>query len=313
MALNKRERILGALVGLVALAVAAHFVIAVLSTPTGSLWTERETLREKIEKKKLIVERGRKAEAKLAEWDKRALPADRELGRSLYQNWLSELVDKVGLTRSRVESGEGRLHQNAFYLLPFTVRGQGNAEKMVEFLFAFYRAGHLHQIRHLSIKPLEHGRELDLVMTIEALSLPGAKSLKLSSEPGMRLAQTSMDEYVNTFVRRDLFSPFLPGSAAGSGRSKLDPAKYAYLTAVVSVEGRPQAWFVARTTDQVYKLSEGEDFTIGAVRTKVVRIRPRDVDLEIDGSRYTVGLGSSLREGQPKVNGESRKSPNGGS
>ena len=313
MALNKRERILGALVGIAVLAGAAYFGFSVLSAPTGSRWAERNRLAAEIEKKKLIVERGQKAQAKLAEWEKRSLPAHHELGRSLYQNWLSELVDKVGLTRSRVESGEGRLHQNAYYLFPFTVRGQGNAEKVVEFLFAFYRAGHLHQIRHLSIKPVERGRELDLVMTIEALSLPGAKSDKLCAEPGTRLAQTSIDEYVNTFVRRDLFSPFLPGSNSGSGRSKLDPAKYAYLTAVLSVEGRPQAWFVARTTDQIYKLSEGEEFTVGAVRTKVVRIGQRDVDLEIDGARYTVGLGNSLRDGQPATNGESRKRPNGGS
>ena len=312
MALNMRERILAALVGTAVLAGAAYFVVSVLSAPTGSRWAERDRLAAEIEKKKIIVERGQKALARMAQWEKRSLPAGHELGRSLYQNWLSELADKVGLRRSRVESGEGRLHQNAYHLFPFTVRGQGSGEKLVEFLFAFYRAGHLHQIRHLSIKPVGNGRELDLVMAIEAMSLPGAKSDKLSAEPGTRLAQSSLDEYISTIVRRDVFSPYHPATSSGRVAGKLDPGKYAYLTAVLSVGGRPQAWFVARTTDQIYKLSEGDEFTLGPVRSKVVRIGQREVDLEIDGARYTVGLGTSLRDGRPASNGESGKSSNGG-
>lgn len=299
MRFNKRERILAALVGLVVVAGAAHFVFSVLAAPTGSRWDERDRLLADIERKKLTIERGQKALARMTEWEKRSLPADHELGRSLYQNWLSELVDKVGFGRSRVESGEGRTHQNAYRLFPFTVRGQATTDKLVQFLYAFYRAGHLHQIRHLSIKPIEKGRGLDLVITIEALSLPGAKSDKLCTEPGTRLAHSGVEEYETTIVRRDLFSPYRPESTSTAPvAGALDPAKYTYLTAVLSVGGRPQAWIVVRATDQVYKLSEGQEFSVGPVHSKILRIRPREVDFEIDGTPHTVALGTSLRDGR---------------
>jgi len=182
----------------------------------------------------------------------------------------------------------------------FTVRGQGNMEELVRFLFAFYRAGHMHQIRHLSIKPVENGRGLDLVITIEALSLPGATSNKLSTEVGTRLALTAPEEYRSVIVGRNLFSPYAPkGSTAVVGTPKFDPSKHAYLTAILSVSGRPQAWFVARASDQVFKLSEGEEFSVGTLRPKVVRINGRTVELEIEGARYQVPLGTSLGDRQP--------------
>jgi hypothetical protein len=301
MALGKREKILAGATALLLLGAAANIVFSVLGTSTSGRSEQRDQLAADIEKKKLTALRGDKAAARLAEWRKRSLPADRELGRSLYQNWLSELLDQVGFKRSRVESGEGRMHHNAYYLFPFTVRGQGNMQELVRFLFAFYRAGHMHQIRHLSIKPLENGRGLDLVITIEALSLPGATSQKLSTEPGTRLALSAPDEYLRVIVGRDLLSPYTPKSnaPASTGRPQFDPSKYAYLTAILAVGGRPQAWFVARTTDQVFKLSEGEEFTVGPVRPKVVRINGRTVELEIDGARYLVPLGTSLGERQP--------------
>lgn len=304
MALGKREKLLAALTALLVLGGMANFVFSVLGTSTSSRYADRDRLEGEIEKKKLTVARGDKAAARLTEWQKRSLPADRELGRSLYQNWLSELLDQVGFKRSRVESGEGRMHHNAYYLFPFTVRGQGSMPELVRFLFAFYRTGHMHQIRHLSIKPMENGKGLDLVITIEALSLPGASSDKLSTEPGTRLALTAPDEYRNVIVGRDLFSPYTPKSASPtSGTPKFDASKHAYLTAILAVGGRPQAWFVARVTDQVFKLSEGEEFTVGALRPKVVRINGRTVELEIDGARYQVSLGTSLGDRQPMANG----------
>jgi hypothetical protein len=304
MALGKREKILALLTALLLLGGVANFVFSVLGTSSGDRTADRDRLALEIEKKKLLVARGDKAQARLAEWQKRSLPGDRELGRSLYQNWLSELLDQVGFKRSRVESGEGRMHHNAYYLFPFTVRGQGSMEELVRFLFAFYRAGHMHQIRHLSIKPMENGRGLDLVITIEALSLPGARSDKLSPEPGTRLALSVGDEYRHQIVGRNLFSPYAPKrETAASSPNRFDPSKHAYLTAILAVDGRPQAWFVARTTDQVFKLSEGEEFTVGAVRPRVVRIGGRSVELEIDGARYQVGLGASLGERQPAAGG----------
>jgi len=306
MALRKREKILVGLTTLLVLAFVVRFLFSLFSGATGGLEETRDKLAHDVHHKKQAVSDGRKAEARLTAWQKRSLPADHEIARSLYQNWLSELVEQVGFHRSRVESGEGHTVQKAYYLLPFTIRGQATMEQLVRFLFQFYQAGHLHQIRHLSIKPVESvkGQEnsnaLELVITIETLSLPGAsRPDKLSSEPGKELAVTALDNYSKVIVGRNLFSPYTASGKpppTDATPPPFDLTKFAYLTAVLDVGGRPQAWLISRTTDQTFKLSEGDEFTIGPLHGKVTRIGNRKVELEIDGARYQVALGNNLHD-----------------
>jgi hypothetical protein len=309
MALRKRERILVIVTGVLVVAFAVRYVFTMLGGATGGLAEARDNLAKVVREKKQAVREGNKAAARLAEWDKRSLPADHEIARSLYQNWLSEVADQVGFQGTQVESAEGHMTKKAYYSLPFTVRGQATMEQLVRFLFQFYQAGHLQQIRHLSIKPLENvtgqenSKNLKLAISIEALSLPGAnRPDKLSSEPGKVLAVAALDEYSKVIVGRNLFSPYTASGQTQSTRPadssppQFDPAKYAYLTAVLDVGGRPQAWLLSRTTDQTFKLSQGDEFTIGPVHGKVTRIDHRFVELEIDGARYQLALGNSLRD-----------------
>ena len=314
MAMRKRERILVFVTAALVLVFAVKFLFSTLGGATGELSEARDKLAAEVRHKKQAVREGEKAAARLAEWDKHSLPADHEMARSLYQNWLSELADQVGFQGTQVESAEGHMTKKAYYSLPFTVRGQATMEQLVQFLFKFYQAGHLQQIRHLSIKPLENvkGQEnsktLKLSINIEALSLPGAsRPDKLSSEPGNSLAVAALDQYSKVIVGRNLFSPFTPAGQppparpADSSPSQFDPSKYAYLTAVLDVGGRPQAWLLSRTTNETLKLGEGDEFKIGLVHGKVTRIDRRAVELEIDGARYQLALGNSLRDSlQPK-------------
>ncbi len=308
MALRKRERILVVVTAVLALAFGVRFLFSMLGGATGELAEARDKLAKVVRDKEQDVREGNKAAARLAEWDKRSLPADHEIARSLYQNWLSELADQVGFQGTHVESAEGHMTKKAYYALPFTVRGEATMEQLVRFLFQFYQAGHLQQIRHLSIKPLENvkGQEnsktLKLSISIEALSLPGAdRPDKLSSEPAHALAVAALDEYSKVIVGRNLFLPYtasgpVQSRPTDSSPPQFDPAKYAYLTAVLDVGGRPQAWLLSRTTDQTFKLSQGDAFTIGPVHGKVTRIDHHYVELEIDGARYQLALGNNLRD-----------------
>ena len=71
-----------------------------------------------------------------------------------------------------VDPGKGRMHGKIYTAFPYTIRAKGDLRQLTRFLFDFHSAGHLHQIRWLSIKPREGSEKLDLVFTIEALSLP---------------------------------------------------------------------------------------------------------------------------------------------
>jgi hypothetical protein len=310
MALKKREKILAVAAGVLLLATGGRYLLPGTTVSLASLRTECDDLTRKIDDRKKKIRDAEKVQLQLDQWQKRSLPTDQEIARSAYQNWLTGLTEQIKLQRARVESGEPRQHRGIYRVLPFTVRGQATFEQLVRFLHSFYSAGNLDQIRHVSIKPVEHSQQdLEVVLSIEALSLPGAdRREKLTSEPGNRLARGQLDDYLKTIVQRKLFSPYTPtGEKVEKPEPpKFDVAKFAYLTGVVD-DGRPQAWFKARATDQQFMIREGESFTVGSVNAKLVRIGPREVELEIDGARHVVSLGANLREPEGKSTKEEPK------
>ena len=229
-----------------------------------------------------------RARRTLKVWQAQSLPSDTEVARSLYRAWLLELVDHVGLSSPSVESGEPLSRKGAYYLLPFTVRARGDLEQLTKFLFEFYNAGHLHQLGSLGITPIPNSDQLDLSITVEALTIRGAdRKDRLTTGRSGRLASTALDDY-RVIVVRNLF-------AAGGIPEDVD---HAYLEGIVSVDGRPQAWFGLRTTGEKLKLSEGDLLEIGGFRATVVEIAgdDRDVVLDAKGQRWLLSLGEKLTD-----------------
>ncbi len=307
MQLNKRERILAAVTGALLLLFVGKFLFSAVSGRLNLLHARRDALLAEVQKKKARVARGRRATARTSDWQRRSLPVDREMARSLYQNWLLELVDKVKLDHARVESGEARSRRDIYWRLSFTIRGQGSLEQLTQLLWDFYSAGHLQQIRRLSIKPIEDSSKLDLTLSIEALSLPGADSRdKLSAERPARPLPGKLADYRKSIVQRNLFGSYVPPPPPVSTKPKdpppppppsFDHTKYAVVTAILAVGGRRQVWIKTRTTDEQFELFEGDTFKVGSVECKVARIGQSEVEIEIDGSRRRVGLGGNLRDG----------------
>jgi len=311
MALKKREKILaGVTVALVAVFV-GKWTLSGDGGTLGALRQERDDLLAEVEQKKAQVHRGRKAAAHLDAWQRRSLPSDRDIARSLYQNWLLELVDKVEFGHAKVESGEVRSHLGIYWRLPFTIRGQGTLDQLIRLLHAFYSAGHLHQIRRLSIKPDEDSKKLNLTISVEAISLPEAdRRDKLSVEPSSHTDLLELPAYRKTIVERNLFGPYVPPPPPVVHTEPKEPpkppepqppsfdhAKYTVVTAILEVGGLPQVWIQVRTTGKKFELREGGSFDVGTDRATVVRIGRREVEIEIDGRRRIVRLGESVRDG----------------
>ena len=173
---------------------------------------------------------------------------------------------------------------------------------------------HLHQIRRLTVRPVEKSKDLDLVIAIEALSLPPNKALslltadlkdQLSQGRGNRLAMGSLEEYREDIGRRNVMSPYRPPPVvtpttpviAEPKPEPFDPSKFAYVTGIVEVNGEPQVWVKARTTDEKFQLRQGDKFQMGPFSAIIARIDLRNVEIEIDGKRHTVPLGSNVRGG----------------
>lgn len=258
----------------------------VLNEPLSRLQSEREGYERKIEKNKKDLGEARAAAKQLLELERRSLPSNTEVARSVYQDWLLQLVDHVGMKDRTVNSSQPQGRKGLFSVISCSVRAKGTLEQLTTFLYEFYSAGHLHQIRSISMTPIQKTGELDLSISIEAASLPDAdRKETLSQERGDRLASASLADYA-PFARRNFF-------AVGGG---LDPTDQAYLSAVNYVDGQPEAWFTLRDSDSLLKLRLGDSLAIGQFTGVIAEIDDADVVLESEGQRWLLTIGESLTD-----------------
>lgn len=77
-------------------------------------------------------------------------------------------------------------------------------------------------------------------------------------------------------------------------------AKFAFVTALTEIGGQRQAWISLRTEGKVLKLFEGDEFQIGEVTVKIVRITDKTIELDapVLERRLLVSLGQNLAEGR---------------
>jgi hypothetical protein len=261
----------------------------------------RAQLERDIRQRETSLQRLRDAGKLLATWEDQSLPADTEVARSLYQAWLVELVDDVGLAGPSVTSSEPQSRAGLYHTLSFSVRGRGTLEQLTKFLFAFYQTDLLHQIRSLTITPLQRAEEMDLSLAIEALVLepsgaaqakPGASSpaesvyeefRRRTWRVSDRLASSDPEVY-GVIVRRNLF-------ALGGG---FDPTDQTYLTSITVVDGVPEVWFTNRASDEVMKLRAGGNLEVGPLTFRLAEVFDTDVIIETDGERWLLSLGDKI-------------------
>ncbi len=286
--MNQREKIMAGTIGVAVALYGGNWLYqANYVEPLASRETDIERLRGDISKRELDMARFRKANQQLKRWQTQSLPADPEIARSLYQAWLVELVSKAGFMTPNVDSSEPVTRKGLYSSLRFSARGRGTPEQLTRFLYEFYRADHLHHIESLSLTPVSKSDELDIALSIEALSLPDAfHKDQLSTNVSQRLASEQLSDY-RAIVERNLF---------GIGGGDLDAADFAYLTAIIEVDGQPEAWFTLRASGELLKLRSGEAFKIGALSGSVAEITPSDVVLVCDDERWLVGMGESLMQ-----------------
>jgi hypothetical protein len=282
-----RQKILVGILGLMLLYFGGEWLWRhAVQGPLESRESKAERLQSEIDRRDKELAQARQDAKDLAVFEEQSLPSDPQVARSLYRAWLLQLVSKVGFVNRNVEAGEPVGRRGIFQSITFSVQGRGTLEQLTRFLYEFYRAGHLHQIRSLAITPLSSLGQLDLSLVIEALVLPLKEEKdQLSQAASDRLAWEKIEDYA-VIPRRNLF-----GSTGTS-----DPTDHAFLTAIQYVDGRPEVWFTLRTEDKVVKLKPGESFQVGQFAGKLIEVEGDDVVLEADGHRWLLSLGESLAE-----------------
>ncbi len=292
-----RQYILGSIFLLMVLYyVGEQFVGQMVRRPLEAAGQRTQQLQNAIEKRRKELAAARQAAQLLARWQSQALPADPELAQSLYQAWLVQLCDEVGLSNRSLNVGSPRTIGGQFQVLSFSVRGRGSLEQLMRMLFGFYQTDLLHQIRSISLTPLEQANQFDISISIEAAALPGAFANLRDTEQVVqeftartwrgsdRLAAKNLEDYRLAILGRNLFQ----------FSAQPDPLDYTVLTSINSVNGQPEAWFNNRTNDQLLRLQRGETFEIGYFQGKVLEILESDVIVESDGQQWLISLGESI-------------------
>jgi hypothetical protein len=307
MTLSRRERILAGVVAVLGVAVAGWFLLGIIGGPLDWRRTERDRLQNEVQKRMDAVTASKKAQDRMADWNRQSLPSDASKASLLYNNWLREVVGKAGFHDKKVMPNVTTAPGDWGQRLPFTVQGQATLEQVVQFLFDFYSAGHLHVIRHLEIKPVPQSKEFTVRVTIDALSLATAdRKDKLNEKPSNRLALKTIDEYKKLIGTRNMMAAYRPkpppmGPSDDEKKAPFDPSKWAFVTGIVTVDGKPIVWIKSRTTDKTFQLAQGDKFDLGPYHATIARINPRDVEILSEGKRLTIALGGNVRgEGEPK-------------
>ena len=119
------------------------------------------------------------------------------LARSLYQNWLRSLAARANFRGTKLASNDAGVRRDQFTRISFTLHAQAELGDLVKFMYEFYSAGFLHQIRKMDIKPNKSSRDLEVNLTIEALSLPTAESKERlpEQEAGHVLQLAKLSDY----------------------------------------------------------------------------------------------------------------------
>jgi len=309
MKMQRREKLLVYATGGLLAAMAGWYLLFGGDSRTDVQFEiERTRLVGEVEAKQDMVLADQRDAKRLKEWRRSALPPDRVDARRLYQNWLRGLANRFHFRQLSIESKEVESRRDMFTRMSFSVRGHVTLADLTQFLYDFYTAGHLHQIRQLDMKPVEHSSELDVSLTVEAMSLPNADQKdQLSKEPGRGLRLAKLDNYRGPIVKRNLFAPYTPPPPVGprvaeKKNDKRDPpvdtAQFAFVTGFTEVDGLRQVWIQDRMAGKVWKLKEGEKFKIGQLRGTVRKIAStREVTLDFDGHRRRLGKGENLRGG----------------
>lgn len=242
------------------------------------------SLEKRISETRLKLKRLNTKLPRRAQLESRSLPADVEMASSTYQTWLINLVSSLGLINPTVDSTSPIL-EAGISRLQFKLRGKASIKQLTTLLFEFYRSGNLHKIRQLSLTPTGSIDQLDIQLSIEALSLDRSDNeLELTALASNRLSFDKLADYM-TITKRNVFS-------AGSASAGIRAAR---LTAVTSDgQGIAEAWISLGVADKTLFMKAGDTVQIDSVEVVIKEIQDDSIQLEMDGQIGTVQVGKSL-------------------
>jgi hypothetical protein len=283
-----RQTVLLGLLGVVVLYFGGEWLFnTVFEGPRRERADRGRELSRRIEQRERDLLAAMKASKRLETYEAQSLPSNTEIAISFYRSWLTELVEYVKLTNAYVDAGAPLNRRGIYQSIDFSIRATGTLQQLLTFLFEFYHSGNLHQIQRINITPTGRNNQLDLDIAVQALILPTAtRTDRLSDVEVHRLAFDKLSDYT-LIAERNLFG------FTGQGVHETDQT---FLTAVVHVNDKPQAWFTIRSTDEVKRLSLGDQLAVGSFHGTIQDISDHDVVVGSDSERWLLTVGENLTQ-----------------
>lgn len=268
-----------------------------IERPSQLLNAELDDLTNKLSSSKSDQLAAQKQSKRLEAFAARALPSDPQLARSLYQQWLLNLVEANELTaasvdaaqpvrveiRSRTKKGKRQL---VGHRINYSLRGKATLAKLSSFLNEFRKAGHLHKIRSLTLNPIGHEGRLDADLTIEVLCLEASSNKNQLSEWEIEDQASVAPNTYDHLVRRNLF-------ARGFAKALFEIE----LKAITSNrEGIAQAWFRIDGKGTTKTIAAGSQLPVALHDIFVQEVLVDQVLVRVNDDLHWVKLGQSIGE-----------------
>ena len=283
-----RQHVLLAVLAAMGLFQGGDYVLSsMIQGPLAELRGDNADLQESIDKKKQLLAESRSAGQKIEAWKKKSLPTNTEEARSLYRNWLVDLIRSAKLTSASVDPGSAR-NRGKCRTIPFTVRARGRLDQIVNALFRFENTNQLHRIVSLRLSPVSNSGQFDLTLSIEALIVPGSKRKSVNTGKASVLAFADRSDY-DVISRDNIF---------GIGIDRKDPMQLTILSAVTSRNGEAMAWITEQIANKVHQLPAGAEFDTVAMTGKIVSVDENSVVIESGEQQLTLAIGQSFAEAQ---------------
>jgi hypothetical protein len=258
----------------------------------------KERLGKRLQEANLDLAKAKQVGGQLEQLEQKSLPWDADMARARYQGWLIQLAQDAKLASTSVDPGDpvsvtrpgrgrGSRPVEMFKRFNFSLRGRGDLGQITRFLYDFYRGGHLHKIRTLSLNPIGQGQQVDMSVSIEAIALPNAdREAELTTLVSTDLALEHVRDY-QLIARRNFF-----------GRDGAESAwRQIELSAITSdVRGTFEAWFRVGTEKQTRILQIGQAIAMPSFDLSVEELEETSAVVRVDGDRFRLAIGQSLAE-----------------
>ena len=205
--MNPRERYLAIAVGVSLAAVVGWFAQGWIAGAFDRRQQEITKLQGDLNAQNRRVDLGRRAARTIAAFEERSLPANPDVARSHYHDWLLREMGEAGLIDPTVKTKSSLEEKNLYVLQEFAIEAKGTLPQLVDLLHAFYSVDWLHRMKHFSAKPVKDSKLLDIRMDVQTLSMKNTNVSNLAVRPAQRLKFADRQAYHNLIVNRNLLGP----------------------------------------------------------------------------------------------------------